>query len=237
MTNINNFIADREGDPPPVDSPSSNTKPVTIDYQPPKNVYSFPPNIDSLYPPPGDTRKPISVSSYLPPASGPTNYPIYPGPVMSKPVSTLNTQVDNSGSMDSGMNTDDSSSNMDDNGSMKSENSDRPSDDMKLIDKPPSKSKPDSNKKPEFPALSFLNQDSNDDHDHNHDHIHDHDHDHHYHHHSHDDHFHDHDTFSPYDDSLKHLHGFEAFPGKFCSSFFVTSINFIFGNHIHLYFL
>lgn len=35
------------------------------DYRPPKDLYSFPPNIGAQYPPPGDLQKPISVSSML----------------------------------------------------------------------------------------------------------------------------------------------------------------------------
>lgn len=204
------FLADREGEgPPQVDSRPNDDKPPSIDYKPPTHLYSFPPNTDSLYPPPGDTRKPISVSSYLPPASGATNYPIYPGPLMPT-ASSLHTQVDNSGSVDgmtdTGMDGDgDGGSSMDDGGSnMDSGDPDRPSDDMKLIDKPPPNFVP--NKNPEYPFL-------NDDHSHVHDHSHDHSHDHppNFDHHHHDDHFHD----APfYDDSLKHLHGFEAFPGN-----------------------
>lgn len=211
-----NFLADREDDGPPqsqVDAPAS-------DYQqPPPNTYAFPPNSNSFYPPPSPQR-PISVPSYLPPASGPTNYPIYPGPLAPKEaVSSLHTQVDNSGSVDSmsginDMNDNDmngapapSSPPGKDDASMDNGNPDRPSDDTKLIDKPPANFIP--NKKPDFPSLSFLDQDS---HEHDHDH-------HHYiddHPPSHDHHFHDHDSFSPYDDdSLKHLHGFDAFPGNF----------------------
>lgn len=35
------------------------------DYRPPKDLYSFPPNVGAQYPPPGDLQKPISVSSML----------------------------------------------------------------------------------------------------------------------------------------------------------------------------
>lgn len=155
--------------------------------------------------------------SYLPPPSGPTNYPIYPGPLAPKEaVSSLNTQADNSGLVDSGVNAMNDMNGMngspgkyDDNGNanMDNGNPDGPSDDTQLIDRPPPNFMP--NKKPDFPSISFLDQDS---HDHNHDHhhyedIHDHP--------PHDHHFYDHDSFSTYDDSLKHLHGFEAFPGNF----------------------
>lgn len=195
-------LADREGDiPPKVDAPSNNNKPSMIDYTPPKHLYSFPPNSASLYPPPGDTRKPISVSSYLPPPSGPTNYPIYPGPLMPTPHSSSNTQIENSGSVDSMNGNDDVNGNDDSN--VKSNNLDGSTDDMNPIDKPSPDFPP--NRDPEYPPPSFLN------HDHQHDHDHSPDFDHHHHHHHHDDHIHD----APfYDDSLKHLHGFEAFPGE-----------------------
>lgn len=213
-----NSSANREDDgSPQVDAPPTDAKLPTIDYQPPKHLYSFPPNSDSLYPPPGDIRKPISVSSYLPPASGPTNYPIYPGPIMPRPVSSLNTQVDNSGSTNNDMESaDNGDSNMDENTNMDGGNPDRPSDDMKLIDRPPPNFMP--NKNPQFPALSFSNGaplDHPHDHDHSHDHEHDHNHDQppDYDDHHHDDHFHEHGSFPPYDDSLKHLHGHPAFPG------------------------
>lgn len=235
-------IADREDDGLPkgqVDAPAS-------DYQqPPPHTYAFPPNSHSDYPPPSP-KKPISVPSYLPPPSGPTNYPIYPGPLAPKDaVSTLNTQVDNSDSVD-GMNDlsdvngtpgnddDKNDANMDN----VNDNPDRPSDDTKLINRPPLG--PPENflptKKPDFPSIPFIDQDSHDHHyehehehehvhhfEHEHEHIHDHlphehIHDHPPHEHIHDHPLHDHqfyDSFHPYDDSLKHLHGFEAFPGNF----------------------
>lgn len=147
---------------------------------------------------------------------------------MSKPASPLNTQADNSGSTDgmddmngpspsSGSEEEKNTSNMD------AGNPDGPSDDMKLIDRPPVNFMP--SKKPEFP---FLNQSPPDDSsDHSHDDIHDHSHEHDFHDHPpHDyhDHHHDHHhgdiiydspPYSSYDDSLKHLHGFDAFPGTF----------------------
>lgn len=193
------FIADREDDGPPPNAP-------TVNYKPPANLYAFPPS-NAVYSPPGDARKPISVSSYLPPPSGPSNYPIYPGPVpVSMPVSGLNTQADNSGSPgDMVANNGNGEINVgpsdDDDKDM--DNPDRPSDDTQLIDKPPPNFMP--SKKPDFPSLSFL--DDHDAHEH-----HEHDHDHHHHHHPHDEQIFDHPPFS-YDDSLKHLHGFDAFPG------------------------
>lgn len=186
------FIADREDDSKlQTEAPVNNRKPSIIGegYTPPANLYAFPPNVDASYPPPGDTRKPISISSYLPPPSGPTNYPIYPGPVMPKPELALNSQADN---MQEKARPD-----MEDgNDNINNGSPDRPSDDMQQIfDKPPSELVP--GKKPDVP-LQFV------DHDHDHDHEHDHDHP-----------FDDHPPFSlPYsDDSLKHLHGFDAFPG------------------------
>lgn len=158
--------------------------------------------------------------SYLPPPSGPTNYPIYPGPLAPKEaVSSLHTQADNSGLVDSmnGVNdlndlngppsNDDNKddANMDDGNG----NPDRPSDDTKFIDRPPPNFIP--NKKPDFPSIPFLNQDSSHEHDHHDHHHYEHIHDHPP---SHEHQFYDHDSFSPYDDSLKHLHGFEAFPGN-----------------------
>lgn len=196
-----NSIADREDDGPPtrVDAQPS-------DYKPPANPYAFPPNIDAPYPPPGN-QKPISHSSYLPPPSGLTNYPIYPGPV---PVSSLNTQVDNSDSLDNTNDMGDMDGGKDDS-SMDNGNPDGPSDDMKLIDKPPANFMP--NKKPQFPAVPFL--DSHDHDDHGHDHSqHEHEHEEILDHPPHDYHSYDGGPFSPYDDSLKHLHGFEAFPGN-----------------------
>lgn len=156
-------------------------------------MYAFPPNIGASYPPPGGppgvVRKPISVSSYLPPPSGPTNYPIYPGPLAPKPDPPFNPQRDNmqenpAPAMDDG----NDNTNMDDSGP------DRPSDAMQqIIDKPPSDFLP--GKRPEGPPLPFL--------DHEHDHSHDHDH-----------HFDERPPFIPYsDDSLKHLHGIEVYPG------------------------
>lgn len=153
-------------------------------------MYAFPPNIDAIYPPPGDTRKPISLPSYLPPPSGPTNYPIYPGPVIPKPNPPLNAPIDNTQDKDenAGPNMNDGNG---DSTNMDSGGPDRPSDDMQIFDKPPPEFFP--GKKPEVPPFPFL------DHDHNHEH------------------HHDHAPFAPYDDSLKHLHGFDAFPGSFCS--------------------
>lgn len=91
-----------------------------------------------------------------------------------------------------------------DDSSMDNGNPDRPSDDTKLIDKPPANFM--SGRKPDFPAVPFFDQDSHDhDHHHHHEHIYDHP--------PHDDHI-DSIPFSPYDDSLKHLHGFNAFPGN-----------------------
>lgn len=142
---------------------------------------------------------------------------------MPKPASALHTQADNSGSIDSMSDMREangaSSENGMDNSNMDDGNPDRPSDDMKLIDRPPANFIP--NKKPDFPSVSFLDNDANNhDHDHDHDHAHDyphdhgHDHDHdHHHHHHHGDIIYDHAPFSSYDDSLKHLHGFDAFPG------------------------
>lgn len=173
-----------------------------------------------MYLPPSK-EKPISVSSYLPPPSGPTQYPIYPGPIMAKPISPLNTQADNGGSVDNNMKElnemNENQGPEDDNGGMGDVNPDGPSDDTKLIDKPPANFMP--NKKPDFPSLSFLDHDPND-HGHDyppHDHSHEHEHEHHHHHH--DDIIYDHAPFSPYDDSIKHLHGFNAFPGNFLCSF------------------
>lgn len=206
-----NFIADREDDAPQsgktqVDAPASDYKPPSLE-----QTYAFPPNSDAFYPPP-PAKKPISVSSYLPPPAGPANYPIFPGPITSKPVSSLHTQADNSGPIDSGVNDlndmSEMNGNKDDNkGDMGSSNPDGPSDDTKLIDKPPVDFIPSKN--PSVPSFPFL------DHDHDHDHFHDHPH-HDYHH------FHDHEPYSPYDDSLKHLHGFEAFPGTNTSVFSIS---------------
>lgn len=197
--------ADREDDNEANDDGStSDIKPTIGDYKPPPNLYAFPPNNDALYPVPGDTRKPISVSSYLPPPSGPSNYPIYPGPVMSQPASTLHTQVDSFGSIDNPNDVkdmDDNGGSAQDNGNVDSGNPDRPPNDTNFIDRPPPNFAP--NKKPDFPLPPYLDSDP---------HIHDHHHDHH-----HDDHFYDSAPFSPYGDNLKHLHGFDAFPGNLSS--------------------
>lgn len=180
------LIADREDDSQPqIDAIANKRKPSASEgYTPPTNLYAFPPNIDAVYPPPGDIRKPISIPNYLPPPSGPTNYPIYPGPVIPKPYPPLNSQVDNMQDTDenAGPNVNDGNGNGNGNTNMDNDGPDRPSDDMQIFDKPPPEFL--SGKRPEVPSLPFL------DHDHNHDH---------------DDHH--------FDDSLKHLHGFEAFPG------------------------
>lgn len=148
---------------------------------------------------------------------------------MAKPVSSLNTQVDNGGPVDNNMKQlnqmNENQGQGDDNGGMGDVNPDGPSDDTKLIDKPPANFM--TNKKPDFPSLSFLDHDSHDypPHDHSHEHEHEHEfeheheHGHEHHHHHHDDIIFDHAPFSPYDDSLKHLHGFNAFPGNFFAHF------------------
>lgn len=142
---------------------------------------------------------------------------------MAKPISPLNTQADNGGSVDNNMKElnemNENQGPEDDNGGMGDVNPDGPSDDTKLIDKPPANFMP--NKKPDFPSLSFLDHDPHD-HGHDyppHDHSHEHEHEHEHHHHHHDDIIYDHAPFSPYDDSLKHLHGFNAFPGNFFAHF------------------
>ncbi|XP_031623884.1 stress response protein NST1 [Contarinia nasturtii] len=190
--------SDREGpqgSTSQVDASLSNYKPPSLE-----QTYAFPPNSGAFYPPPS-AKKPISVSSYLPPPAGPASYPIFPGPISAKPVSMLHTQVDNSGSVDSMTTPNDMSdmNEMPNKDDVNSSNSDGPSDDTKLIDKPPADFVP--NKKPSYPSFPFLDHHPHD-HDHGHEHIHDHppqD-------------YHDHEPYSPYDDSLKHLHGFEAFP-------------------------
>lgn len=210
------FAADREDDGPrqvqatksQVDAPSSDYNPP-----PPAHTYAFPPNSNALYPPPEGSRKPISVSSYLPPPSGPTNYPIFPGPLTPKPISSLHTQADNSDSTDSMNGVNDmsemngSSNNDDDNNDDDNGNSSNPN--VPSSDKPPGSFVP--NKRPNFPSFPFLDSDSHN-HNHEHEHIHDHQ--------PHDHEFYDHAPFPSYDDSLKHLHGFEAFPGKKLISFF-----------------
>lgn len=180
------FVADREDSSQPQTNEAENSrKPSTSEgYTPPTNLYAFPPNIDAVYPPPGETRKPISISSYLPNPSGPTNYPIYPGPITPKPDEFVNPQLDILQSINENSGSD-----------MDTASADRQPDDAQIFEKPP----PGFSlaKKPDEPPLPLF--------DHNHDH---HDHDH----------YQDHNSggnapFAPYDDSLKHLHGFEAFPG------------------------
>lgn len=187
------FIADREDDSQqPTDASANNRKPAAGEgYTPPTNLYAFPPNIDAAYPPPGGPQKPISVSSYLPPASGPTNYPIYAGPLAPRPEPPLSPQRDN---MQQNSPPDmDGNDSGNDNG-MNDGGPSQPSDDLKQIaDKPPSNFMPEI--KPDVPSLPFLDHehDQGDDHDHHSD---------------------DHPPFPPYsDDSLKHLHGFDAYPG------------------------
>lgn len=157
------------------DAPVNNPKP-SEGYTPPTNLYAFPPNIDAIYPPPGQLPKPISFSGYPASSSGPIKYPLYPGPLLAKPNAPLDGQAG------AEMDTNNDNMNMD-NGSP-----DRPSDDMQIFATPPSNDVPD--KKPAGPPLPFL--------DHHHEHNHDH---------------------APYDDSLKHLHGFDAFPGIFVNLF------------------
>lgn len=129
-------------------------------------------------------------------------------------MSTLNTQADNSSPDDpmsdlidmgdmGGMKDDGK-----DDGNMDNGNPDRPSDDTQLIDRPPANFMP--NKKPDFPGVPFLDHDSHDHDHHNHEQIFDHP--------PHGDHY-DSGPFSPYDDSLKHLHGFDAFPGNYTNLF------------------
>lgn len=182
------FIADREDDSQmQIDASANNNnrKPSPSEgYTPPTNLYAFPPNIDSVYPPPGEQRKPSPIPNYLPPLSGPTNYPIYPGPVIPKPNPSLNLQDSDE---NAGPNMNDGNDNAD------SGSPDRPSDDMQIFDKPLPEFFP--GKEPEVPSLPFL------------------DHDHHNHDHDHDLHIGVHPPLAPFDDSLKHLHGFDAFPG------------------------
>lgn len=144
------------------------------------------------------------MSSYLPPPSGPSPYPIYAGPTNPNNISPLNTQTD-AGTNGDGTNSDANDDKMqsdDDNDS----NSDRPSDDMKLIDKPSSDFMP--SKKPSMPSFPFLdnsdssNDDSVDDHAHHHNHDHNH----------HDDHSFIDSNYPIEIDSFKHLHGFDAYP-------------------------
>lgn len=168
------------------DAPVNNPKPaVSEGYTPPTNLYAFPPNIDAIYPPPEDTRKPISISGYPAPSSGPINYPIYPGPIPNPPLDDKPDADRDNGN---------------DNTNMDSGSPDRPSDDMQIFATPPSNILPE--KKPALPPLPFL--------DHQHDHNHDHDH-----------HFDDH---APYDDSFKHLHGFDVFPGIYHKNVTVHSL-------------
>lgn len=176
---IENRLADREDDgPPQVDAPMNSQNPSSaVGYTPPTNLYAFPPNINAVYPPPGDTRKPISISSYLPPPSGPTNFPIYPGPIAPQP----NPPLDDNAGPDNDENNGNSGGPY------------RPADAMQIFEKPSLNVVPE--KKPAAPPLSFFDQH------HHHDHDHDHEHEEHF------------DEHAPYEDSLKQLHGFDAFPG------------------------
>lgn len=161
------------------------------DYQPPKDLYAFPPNSDANYPPPLN-KKPISVSSYLPPPAGPSGYPIYLGPTNPNLIPD-DTKIPDM-PPDNGPGNDDGNSNPDMNPSeMYDGNPDRPSDETKLIDSPP----------PGFmPSKRPLYIDSNPDP------------------HSHDDHYFDshspphHDLPFSFDiNEFKHgLHGHDAFP-------------------------
>lgn len=199
------FVADREGNGVSTSNgvPSSQQDIGPV-YTPPKNTYAFPPNQDSLYSPPDASRKPISVSSYLPPPSGPSHYPIYAGQTNPNNILPLNTQTDNGNG--GGENNDGNDDKMQSNDNSNSNSDpDRPSDDMKLIDKPPSNFMP--SKRPSIPSFPFLdnndssNSDSIDDHANHHDHGHYHD---------------DHsfiDSHYPIEtDSFKHLHGFDSYP-------------------------
>lgn len=65
------------------DSPTpSASKPSSNTYIPPKDLYSFPPNSDAIYPGMAPKPVPSSGSSYLPQPSGaPDGYPSFVGPV------------------------------------------------------------------------------------------------------------------------------------------------------------
>lgn len=198
------LIADREDDGVSTSNGvSSSQQDIGPVYTPPKNTYAFPPNQDSLYSPPNASRKPISVSSYLPPPSGPSNYPIYAGPTNPNNISPLNTQIGDSNGNGKNNDGDDDKMQSDVNSDSNSE-PDRPSDDMKLIDKPPSNFMP--SKKPSKPSFPFLdnndssNSDPVDDQAHHHDHYH------------HDDHSFIGSNYPIEMDSFNHLHGFDSYP-------------------------
>lgn len=64
--------------------PTFNQKPTVLApsnrYVPPKDLYSFPPNTQTVYLPPTEMHAESSVTSYLPPPSGQIEYhgPVYP---------------------------------------------------------------------------------------------------------------------------------------------------------------
>lgn len=199
-----------------------NAMPSINAYVPPKDLYSFPPsNINYPAPAPDDSlRNPISVSSYLPPPAGPSQFPVYLGPTNPDIISMSN---DNKGMMqneDSNDNDEKNNSDMNaDDMNVDNGNPDRPSDGTKLIDAPPPGFMP--SKRPDTLSLPLPPYPDSPDHDHYHDHHHEHAHDHDHGPYLHED--HDHPPFHgshspshhdfPFDVSdFKHVHGHDAYP-------------------------
>lgn len=114
----------------------------------------------------------------------------------------MNTDADNSNGDDKNNNVNDDKMQLDDDGDSNS-NPDRPSDDMKLIDNPPSNFMP--TKQPSIPSFPFL--DNNDSSNSDSDQAHHHDHDHY-----HDDHSFIGSNYPIETGSFKHLHGFDSYP-------------------------